>query len=539
MKHSEKPTNALNAIEKRALLEEFERRERQKASHSAKYAATSAELSTAARMRDEMFGPQRALFDDPATRKVGFCTRRAGKTIGTALHLLASLMENPSDLFLYMAQTRELAKVYMWKEMREWAAKFELPLDFNESYMWIKHQRGGGTIILRGADNEREVNKLRGPKWRCVVLDESSTYGAWMEQLVIEVIGPALRDQNGTLILIGTAGRKREGLFYEACHGLKKRKDGRPIYTLHQWSLTENPNLSEQAKDLDLIREEEGMAENDPRFLREYKMIWASGDSERVWSGYDPERNDVDLPEGLMSLPREHKWETLLGMDFGWQDESGIAVLAWSRTIKRIYLLETWAKNHAFSDEIAMKVEEFRGKYGVKRCVGDVGGQGKIFQQQLQRDYKIYVEPAKKMEKLTYIEFMNSALLRGDLLVQRGDKVTGEMLDVAWDDERKNIGKHEKDNRAHAALYGWRAANYVAGKSQLEPKRGSMSGNEFARKEKLAVFDKKPKNNKAFWDIDGTDTNRPSDADSSFAAEWRRLFQSRPSRTVVSGRGSR
>jgi hypothetical protein len=448
----------MNELEKRKLLAEYVKRQGQRAQADIRYTPTEQELVLAGRVREQMFVPQRAFFSSPARRKVGWCTRRAGKTIGSALEFIATLLEHPNKLCLYMAQTREMAKLYMWKELKEWTRRFGLEdiFEFNENQLWMIHKRGGGKLTLRGSDTEKEVDKLRGAAWQLAILDESSTFGAFMEELVVEVIGPALRDHNGTLILIGTAGRNKSGLFYEACHGLKRRKDGTSIYELHKWSLIDNPELSEDAKDLELIKEEEGLTEDDPRFLREYKMIWASSDSERVWPGYDSTRNDF-VNDMNFELPREHRWKFLLGMDFGWQDESGIAVIAYSPTTSRIYCLETWAKNHAFSDEIATKVFEFRGKYGARRYVGDIGGQGKIFQQQLQRDYHINVEPARKMEKQSYIEFMNSALFRGDLMIAAGDGVGKEFLEVAWDDpkaERKKIGAHEKDNRAHACFSG-------------------------------------------------------------------------------------
>lgn len=527
---AETKTPLRNEIEQRKLLQEYERRQRQKEAASLRFTPTPEESRLAATLRDLMFPEQRAFFDDPANRKVGFCTRRAGKTIGTGLHLLASMLENPMDLFLYMAQTRELCKLYLWKELKELVARYNLPFEFNENFLWMKHTRCSATLILRGADNEKEVNKLRGPKWRCAVLDESSTYGAWMEQLVVEVIGPALRDQNGTLILIGTAGRKKEGLFYEACHGIRKRKNGTPIYRLHQWSLQDNPHLSADAKDLDLIMEEEGLTAEDPRFLREYMMLWVSSDSERVWSGYAPERNDIEYAPGasidaLRILHPGHKWEVLLGMDFGWQDESGIAVVAYSRTIKKIYCLETWAKNHAFSDEIATKVFEFRGKYGARRCVGDIGGQGKIFQQQLLRDYQIFVEPASKLEKTTYIEFMNSAFLRADLMVPKGDGVCSELLNVAWDEDRKKVANHEKDNRGHALMYGWRAANTVAGKQVLE-ERGNNTNAVQVDREKSKILNAKPTSDKPknWWDNNGSDSRGNPAANQRLSAAWRDIL---------------
>jgi hypothetical protein len=511
----------LNEIEYRKALQEKAKRLRQKQTHNDIYLPTEGELFKAKALRDTMFPQQRAFFDDPATRKIGFCTRRAGKTIGTALHIAATMLENPRALIMYMAQTRDACKLYIWEELRALTLKYELPFEFNENSLWMRHTRGRGICTFKGAaDNAREMDKLRGPKWFTVILDESGTFGKGMEDMVLSAIGPALRDQDGTLVLIGTAGRKQEGLFYRAAHGQIKRPDGTPVYKLHKWSLQDNPYLPADARDLELIKIEEGLTDDDPRFLREYKMIWASSDSERVWSGYRTGFNDFegDLPEG-------HAWQHLLGMDFGWQDASAIAVIAYAPTSKPVYVRETWSRNHAFADEIAKEIFRLRAKYGARRMIGDIGGQGKLFQQQLARDYQLFVEPAKKLEKYAYIEFMNSAFLRGDLMVAKNDPVGGEFRQVAWNDTRTEIAAHEDDNRAHAAMYGWRAAKFAgAGKSSSAEKPGKPNLNDSALRDKLALLNAKPAEETAWWDH-GTNSEGIRKSAAPISGAWRSVFE--------------
>lgn len=496
----------LNNLQARAILRELEKRRRQQKLIRQPILPSKSELMACERMRGTMFPQQKAFFDDPARRKVGFCTRRAGKSYGIAIDLLASLVAQPDTLFLYMAQTKELVKMYVWAEMKRLTIEYGLPLEFSENHLWIAHKRGMGKIICRGADNEKEVNKLRGPKWGKVYLDESSTFGSWMEALAVEVIGPALRDRNGTLALLGTAGRRKEGLFYEACMGLKKRSNGEPVYKVHKWSLQDNPFLSEDAKDLDLIMDEEGMTDKDPRFLREYKMTWAAGDSERVWSGFDAKRNCVDVSGGIRALPEGHVWQFLLGIDFGYTDESAVAVIGYSTTHTRIYIMETWAKRYAHTDEIFAAILKFKTTYGAKRLIGDVNGQGKIHQATILRDYKTFLEPAKKMEKLQYIEYMNSAFLRSALMVQANDPVIDQFNTVAWDADRKHIGAHEKDDRAMAAMYGWRTAANMAGKSALKNANVESKLDKGTIQKLQACADKPPMLQIPWWQKSSYDT---------------------------------
>jgi hypothetical protein len=474
------------SVKDRALYVELLRRNRLKNAHTDVSKPTERELAQAAALRNTWFPQQRKFFESTANRRIGFCTRRSGKSVGSVIYFLCTMLEHPKALCLYVAQTSKAARLYVWKELHEYQRMYDLPFEFNENNLWMKHKRGGGTLVLVGADKADEIEKLRGPKWKVAILDESASFGSFMENLILEVIGPALRDENGHLLMIGTAGRKKTGIFYEAAHGLRKRRDGTPVYELHRWSLIDNPYLTDDAKDLDLIMEEEGLSAEDPRFLREYRGIWAAGDSERVFSGYKPETSDYD------ELPPEHVWKHLLGLDFGWDDENAIAVIAYSETSRVIYCRETWARRNAYSDEIADKIFDFRAKYQVHRYIGDVGGYGKAIQMQLARDYQILVQPAKKHEKLAYIEFLNSAFLRGDMLIYRNDKVSRELLEVSWNDDRTDIKNHEKDNRAMALVYGWRYAKFAgAGRRDLPVRDGEDPMKALAIKQKLDVLRKK------------------------------------------------
>lgn len=453
------------------------------------YLPTKRELECARALRALWFPQQRAFFESPATRRVAFTTRRGGKTVGLAIWFAVELLENPGGLSLYLAQTNKAVKAYMWRELKKFKDQYDLPFVFNESNLWVKHARGGGLIILSGADKADYIENFRGPKWRKVALDESATFGAMMENLVLEVVGPALRDEGGHLVMVGTAGRKKEGLFYEACHGLRKRKsNGKPVYELHEWTLQDNPHLSKDAKDLDLIIDEEGFGGyDDPRFQREYLKIWNIGDSERIFA-YKPVHNDYD------ALPEGHQYRFLLSTDFAWNDDTAIVAVAYSPTDPVIYFHDCWSKNHQYADDVAARIIEWRQVYGAKRYVGDVGGYGKAVAVQLQRDYGIHIEPAKKMEKLSYVEFLNSAFMRGDVKVRRGAcaKLANQFLTVGWNETRTDAGNHEKDDLVFAATYGWRAAKFSGAGKQALTQQAALTPDQraqaFATREKLEAL---------------------------------------------------
>ncbi len=391
--------------------------------------------------------------------------------MGFAIYILSALLLNPASNILYLAQTSKVARLYIWVELRRLCDRYDLPFTFTQNLLWITHKRTGGKIVLAGVDNADEIEKFRGPHWLIVGLDEAASFGAHIESLILEVVGPALRDHNGTLIMIGTAGRLKAGLFYEATHGLRKRKDGEPVYKVFKWTLHDNPHLPDDAKDEQLICDDEGLTLTDPRFLREYRGIWVTGENERVFSGFCDIRNVYNAP-----LPSEHRWLYLMGADFGWSDETAITVIAYSKTSPVMYMMESWSKRHTYADDVAARIMHYRMIYGAgAQIVGDVGGYGKAIQVQLLRDYKILVQTAKKYDKLNFIEFQNSAFLRGEIMIPSAEKrMIQQLNEVAWNESRTDSGNHERDDLVFSLTYAWRYAKFAGAGRETLASRDTM-----------------------------------------------------------------
>lgn len=491
-------------------MEELIRRGLQNDNSQHTFAPTPGELEKAKQLRALWFDKQAEFFNDPHRRKVGFCTRRSGKTIGFAIFLLVTALEHPTALQLYLAQTAKASRLYMWPELCRLIERFNLPFKPTENVLWISHTRGKGKIVLAGVDNTSEIEKFRGPKWKTVGLDEAATFGEHIEALILESIGPALRDHGGTLVMLGTAGRHKKGLFYEACHGLRKRSNGEPVYKVFKWSLQDNPYLDADAKDEQMICDDEGMTLLDPRFLREYRGLWVTGENERVFSGFDDKRNTWDG-----NLPGEHRWQYLFGCDFGWHDESAISIVAFSRTSPVIYLCECWSKRHAYADDVAAKIMHFWNQYGKCQVVGDVGGYGKAIQVQLLRDYSILVQTARKHDKLNFIEFQNSAFLRGEIQIHQKEKRMIEQLNtVAWNEARTDAGNHERDDLVFSLTYAWRYARFAGAGKEVLQERDTLDRTDRAILTEKQNFIRGQKDNgkkKAYWETAGQgDPNHPS-----------------------------
>lgn len=448
----------LSPLQQREILKELYEREQALVSRKVASKPSEADLEKGKALLASLFAPQRDFFFDSAKEgryRVARCTRRAGKTTGAAIKLLYTLLMDPRSVSLYVAKSTTIVRDQIWPELKTLVAEHDLPFEFNETQLRIQHKKSTGRAIFRGASDAAQLDKLRGlgvgGVFVLAILDESGTFGSEMEQLVSSVISPGLRDRGGEMLLVGTPGYFPEGLFYEASEGLRKN------WVRRRWTLQDNPFLSQDAKNYKLIMEEEGLTEDDPVFIREWKGQYAINLKTQMFE-FDPKRNGftVDPPDNLTYF---------LGVDFGWTDETAIVALGWSHLSKRMYAVESWAAPEQTSDMVAEQLQRFISKYRPTRIVGDTGGYGKGPAEQIWVDYKIYIEPARKLEKINHVEFMNSAFRRSDLMVRYTDELARELPKVLWAENKKDAHNKAKDNRSFALLYCWRAANDMAGKA--------------------------------------------------------------------------
>lgn len=476
----------LSELEIRAIRREYLARRKDEIAALDTLKPSARELELASEIDEELFGPQRKFFDSPAKRKVGYCTRRAGKTLGIAREILRVLLRNPTSLQIYFAQSQVAAKTWMWSELKTIIRRKRLPITWHEQDLWLIHERGGGKCLFRGAEDDDELDKHRGPAYIRVYIDEAGHFRRNLKKLITEVAGPALRDHGGICYMTGTAGPVREGHFFDAVEGnLVRQSDGKPVWELHEWSLQDNPHLSDEAKDERRIIDDDGFTgQDDPRFLREYKKIWAVDTDKRMFA-FHPERNvySGELPSG-------HEWQGLLGVDFGWNDQTAISMIWYSLTHPHCFIPESWGESKQYTDDVAHQIFEFKKRYGVSRIVGDVGGYGKAIVVHLQRDYGIAISAAKKREKLDHLAFFNSALKRGDLLIHARDELTRQFPKVEWNYTRTGAANHSRDDRCFSALYAWRDAKSSGSGTQVRAEKSAVVNEirEAAIKEKLDIL---------------------------------------------------
>lgn len=438
-------------------------------------------------MTQEMFPKSREFFFDSVSEsrfRAACGGRRAAKTTGAAIKLLVTETLNPKANSLYTTISTTSIKDQIWPELRGWIDKYELPFDIKETTLKITRRHSSGQILLRGASDKKQMQKRRGGKLILAICDEAGIFGKELQGYARANITPSLRDLQGEFLLIGSPPEVPEGLFAEIIQGR------RPNWAFREWNITDNIFLSPKARDLELIRKEEGLAADDPIFIMEWLGKLCVDHRVTVFV-FEANKNgfegDADIP------PDARYW---LGVDFGFNDETALVVLAWVPDEPTMWVVESWGASGQTSDPIADKIIELKSKWGITRVIGDTGGYGKGVAEEIWKDYGIFIEQAKKSEKLNHIKFMNAAFLRQELWVNltEDDGVAAELPKVRWDDNKKAIHNRARDNKCMALLYVWRAARDVAGKTPLvesltEAQRQELIGYpEDEIRDKLGLF---------------------------------------------------
>ena len=278
--------------------------------------------------KDYPFGEQDAFVDDPSRFIAALCTRRAGKTNALARRFFKTLESHPGCFCPYIALTRESARNIMWDILHEHSEKTGIAATFTESNLTMT-LKNGSRLQLFGADMQNFIRRLKGIKTPGAAVDEAQDFGPHITELVDTVLTPTIADyEDGWLALTGTPGPIPHGLFYEVT---EQKKYG---YSVHQWSILQNPYLPNAKAFLEDLRKKKVWDESHPTYQREWLGRWVL-DLDALVFKYDEKINDFKI------LPEASKeWDYIIGCDIGHDDADAIAVIAWNPQLKESYLVE-------------------------------------------------------------------------------------------------------------------------------------------------------------------------------------------------------
>jgi len=401
----------------KALLMELKRREEAKSIEASKPQFN---------FESYCFAPQRDFFRSPGERfRVAVCSRRAGKTIGIAADAIDTCLKTPNAVCLYITITSQNARNIIWGDTLKILEEYDLECKIDNTRLSLKFPNGS-RFIIAGAKDRQEIEKYRGWKLTKCYIDECQSFRPYIEELVNDIITPALRDLRGNLYMTGTPGPVPAGYFYTISTS--------DLWTSHKWTAFDNPHLHNPAKGIDLeetLAEErrlKGIDIDNASYQRETYGRWVE-DKDALVFKFNKERN--------IYYDKPTIDQYIFGIDIGYNDADSIAVLGYNDIDKKVYIIEEVEKTKQDITSLVQEIKRLQKIYNPIKMVMDAGALGKKIQEEILQRHSLKLEAAEKHRKIEFIELLNDDLRNAKLLAAPNSIFEQDSYLVTWDRESK------------------------------------------------------------------------------------------------------
>ncbi len=429
-----------------------------------------------------LFDKQLAFVQDSNPFKIAVCSRRSGKTIACAAHLIHTALMNPDVTCTYITLSGTSGKRIIWKEFKKILKDYGLRAKVNDVELSISFSNGS-TIYIIGAKDGSEIEKIRGVALKLVYIDECQSFREYIKDLVDDIIAPALMDHAGSLCLIGTPGPVPVGFFHE-CY---EKPD---VWARHHWTFWDNPFIPIKSKTthqalFDREIKRRGVSINDPSIQREWFGKWVL-DTDSLLLNYTQAKNDFS------EVPANQKYTYILGIDVGFKDADALAVIAWSETDPTTYLVDEIVTPKQGITELVEQIQLLSKKYDITKMVMDMGGLGKKIGEEMIRRYLIPVEAADKTRKMENYALLNDALRTGRFKAKATSKFAQDSYLLEIDRDKSKPDRIVVSSRYHSdiidsVLYAFKfSPAYAYEPPSNKPKPGTK---EWADAQQDAMFE--------------------------------------------------
>lgn len=394
---------------------------------------------------------QLQVYRDPSRYRCLRVGRRGGKSWFWAGCLVDEGYKHAGSTPLFVTMSRQDAADILEQAFDALDDTFELGLKKNQVTKDYT-MPNGSRIMLRGAGTLREINKLRGKKYPCAIVDEAQAFGTDLDYLLDQVVEPAVADYHGWIGVSGTPAVAPAGPFYEIDQG-----ENRDAWSHHHWTFLDNPFMPDPEEFIAKVMKRRGWTEDHPGYLREYMGLWVHDKDARAFQ-IDPHRDIIPTFD-------KHKtwdWDYVMGIDVGYNDPFAFVVLAQSQTLGQAFVVDSYEEEGLTTMEALVVAERFCNDYPISRIALDTGGAGKLVAEDWRKMSTLPIEAAKKTHKASQISVINGDLRAGKLKIARDNniKLISDLMILEWD---KDLAERDRwyyrrgfaDHLADALQYGY------------------------------------------------------------------------------------
>ena len=375
-------------------------------------------------------------------------TRRFGKSTTFAKKACGVAANRPNSKVLYLALTLQSAKGILWDAVegelkRE---KVEFRSYENEGEFYLKNN---SVIKFFGVDsNYKEMKKILGQAYDLVGIDESGSMTIDVENLIMQMIDPALIDRQGSLVMLGTA-ENIPATFYQ------KVTEGKHLdlpWSGHKGSTEESPYTGPafKAKKEQLLKSNP-LVVNASWFKAHYLNEWSS-DDELIIIHFNQDINTAE------KLPDFNDWIFGLGVDLGFNDDSSFSLNAISRKSPYLYTIKSFKTPGMDLTDVSNTIKKIYQEYPFTWLIID--GANKQGIEEMKNRHKLPIAPvaAEKQDKATFLRLMDDDYKQGKIKHIKGEcrALETEQKSLVWikdsNEEDPRCQNHANDSQ----LYIWR-----------------------------------------------------------------------------------
>ncbi len=363
------------------------------------------------------------------------CSRQSGKSTVMSIMGLHRAVYVPKSTVLFFSPSLRQSGELLRKVLDRISFLPIKPQLVGESKTII--ELGNGSRIISLPATEGTIRTFTAD---LIVEDEAGD----VEDALYNAILPMLIVSRGRLVLAGTP-KGRRGHFFESWErggaGWERveiaAKDCRRI------------DAQELAHQKLVLRE---------LFAQEYECQFISGGGGMVYGAFDEQKNLVD------ELPKSDAWRYMLGLDFGFSDATAFVILAYKPEDNTAYVASSFKESGLTPSQVGDKVVELDATFRFTKIVGDTGGLGKGYSEEMRKRFRVPVEPAEKTNKRGYIDLLNGDLAASKIKILRPSNagLIQELVSLPWNSDRSKEHDGFDNHLCDAFLYIWRACTAYA-----------------------------------------------------------------------------
>lgn len=409
------------------------------------------------------------------------CCRQAGKSTGAALLALWTCIFKPGALVVVFAQAGRQSNEVLVAVQRFLSAMPERPDLKGDSVNRVAFKNGSRILCLPSTGAT-----VRGFAADLVIMDEAGM----APDALFRAVAPMISAKKGRLVLMSTPNGE-QGFFWSMW------TQGGP-----KWDRIEAPwqECPWHAADPDEIAMQRMMLQE--LFPQEYECKFLSATLGSLYAAFNPAVNVIQsLPPADAKL-----WGFLLGLDFGVVNHTAFVVCGWLPQDPCLYVVHSESSPGLLAPDVGRRIEELRRTWPIGRIVGDEGGIGKGYMEQLRRFHFIAAEAAEKQKKAAFVNVLNGSFAMGRVKIVGPSNMDliSQIRSLQWNSTRTNHKDGQLADLADAFLYGWRSSTAYL----QEPPAAPKTREERLRQETKDFWDRVSEDNRrgkadgdAAWDV--------------------------------------